>query len=544
MFKLNNIPVKVKDITFIAVATLLLSVPSGFTADHFAKVMFAGSFLQTFAYTIPLAALTARSTLWRNVALSMIVVLFALEVYVFTKLGCRINANILSLILQTNANEAWEYLNLHVLSIGFFISIITIAAATTAICVFINKLNAVAFTIGKKSIIATAVVLALFIAYTWMPKFAPIGKNSIHNLVNSMGFVVDSHNDIALYEQMIDRIEITHYPDSNQSPAIVLIVGESFNRNHSNLYGYPLNTQPRLKAEADSGNLLVFTNCTTPSLSTNKCIKFLFTHSRCTSADEDKETSHIIMPAVFRRAGFRVSYLDNQYTRTFCQYTDFTCGYFLNPPKINDACFDVRNDELCPYDGDFVDRYGNEIQTAPGTLSIIHIMGQHFDSSQRYPEEFDAFHADVIDRRDLSESQREQVAQYDNATLYNDYTISKIIDRYRNSDAVIIYIADHGEQIYDGPNHYFGRGFLCSFYDDEPYDNIFRIPVMIWMSPTFSARHSDAALRLRNAVDRQFCSDDLPFLLYDLAGIDFNYNDKSRSLIHDLYIPHKTIIAD
>ena len=67
---------------------------------------------------------------------------------------------------------------------------------------------------------------------------------------------------------------------------------------------------------------------------------------------------------------------------------------------------------------------------------------------------------------------------------------------------------------------------------------------MIWMSPTFSARHSDAALRLRNAVDRQFCSDDLPFLLYDLAGIDFNYNDKSRSLIHDLYIPHKTIIAD
>ena len=186
----------------------------------------------------------------------------------------------------------------------------------------------------------------------------------------------------------------------------------------------------------------------------------------------------------------------------------------------------------------------DRIQTAPGTLSIIHIMGQHFDSSQRYPEEFDAFHADDIDRRDLSESQREQVAQYDNATLYNDYTIAKIIDSYRNSDAVIIYIADHGEQIYDGPNHYFGRGFLCSFYDDEPYDNIFRIPVMIWMSSSFSARHSDAALRLRNAVDLQFCSDDLPYLLYDLAGIDFNYNDKSRSLINDLYIPHKTIIAD
>lgn len=101
-----------------------------------------------------------------------------------------------------------------------------------------------------------------------------------------------------------------------------------------------------------------------------------------------------------------------------------------------------------------------------------------------------------------------------------------------------------GEQIYDGPNHYFGRGFLCSFYDDEPYDNIFRIPMMIWMSPTFSARHSDVAERLRNAVDRQFCSDDLPFLIYDLADIDFNYNDKSRSLISDIYTPHKTVIVE
>ncbi|MGM9842584.1 MAG: sulfatase-like hydrolase/transferase, partial [Candidatus Limisoma sp.] len=164
----------------------------------------------------------------------------------------------------------------------------------------LNKLNTVAFTIGKKSIISTAVILALLIGHTWTPKIAPIGKNSIHNLFSSLAFVIESHNDIARYEQMIDRINITRVPDLDQTPAIVLIVGESFNRHHSNLYGYRLNTQPRLKAEADSGNLLVFTNCTTPSLSTNKCIKFLFTHRRCTStdADNDDDANYVVMPAV------------------------------------------------------------------------------------------------------------------------------------------------------------------------------------------------------------------------------------------------------
>ncbi|MGM9842583.1 MAG: hypothetical protein ACI31D_10325 [Candidatus Limisoma sp.] len=132
MQKPSNIPVQVKDIIFIVITTVLLAVPSGFTADHFAKVMFVSSFLHTFAYTIPLAALTARSTAWRNVALGVIVVLFALEVYVFTKLGCRINANILSVALQTNASETWEFLNLHVLSVGWFISVAAIAGASAA----------------------------------------------------------------------------------------------------------------------------------------------------------------------------------------------------------------------------------------------------------------------------------------------------------------------------------------------------------------------------------------------------------------------------
>ena len=38
---------------------------------------------------------------------------------------------------------------------------------------------------------------------------------------------------------------------------------------------------------------------------------------------------------------------------------------------------------------------------------------------------------------------------YDNATLYNDSVVYQIIKRFENSDAGVIYMSDHWEEVYD-----------------------------------------------------------------------------------------------
>ena len=57
---------------------------------------------------------------------------------------------------------------------------------------------------------------------------------------------------------------------------------------------------------------------------------------------------------------------------------------------------------------------------------------------------------------DLDGKQRNVLADYDNAILYNDSIVDAIISRFEDKEAIIIYMPDHGEECYEG-----NRGFIC-----------------------------------------------------------------------------------
>ena len=49
------------------------------------------------------------------------------------------------------------------------------------------------------------------------------------------------------------------------------------------------------------------------------------------------------------------------------------------------------------------------------------------------------------------------IADYDNATLYNDIVLSKIVDLFRQQEAIVIYLSDHGEDCYGKDAQMAGR---------------------------------------------------------------------------------------
>ena len=168
-------------------------------------------------------------------------------------------------------------------------------------------------------------------------------------------------------------------------------------------------------------------------------------------------------------------------------------------------------------------------------------MGQHFNASQRYPQEYSKFSGEDIHRSDLSKSECQQIAEYDNATYYNDKVLGSIIDEFRQKDAVIIDVSDHGEQIYDDDSHYFGRVF-GSIYDVVTLKNVYQVPFMIWCSNQFIEKHPEKYNAIRLSSDKQMCIDNVSYLLLDLADINFNYYCPKRSIINNQYVLHKTII--
>ena len=526
------------DILFVLLCTLLLSIPASYEPHHFAKVLFFGAFIQSLSYSLLLFLLTYKWRIVRLLAFSLLYALFSIETFTYIVFDSRFNPAILTLILQTSSQEISEFINIYLCT---FKSVFIILLLLIFYILFFRLLYSKQ-TIRYKSIKTYIFVIGLILigfSIDYYPLPFPIGNNTVNELLVSLRFVRDNRQDLDTIEDMFDKIQITQFPNASQSPTIVLIIGESFNKYHSSLYGYYLPTSQQLKKEQLSGRLIVFNQAMTPTNGTAFAMRYLFTLQSC--GKNDKQLRCILMPFVFRKAGYEVAYFDNQYTRSSSGELDYSCVFFLNPQHINNSCFTYRNDETMPYDGDFINKYKHHFIKNNHSLNIIHLMGQHFDASQRYPKNYSIFTAEDIHRKDLDESQRLKIAEYDNATFYNDKVVSDIINQFRDLDAVIIYLSDHGEQIYDDDHHYFGRSF-GSNKDSTTLKNVYQVPFMIWCSQRYQTTHPDHYRSICNASNSSLCIDDVPYLLFSLAGIDFNYNDKQRSIIDASYHHHQTIV--
>ena len=529
-------PFKSINIIFI-IYTLLLALPASYEPHHFAKALFLGAVFHSIIYSIFLLWLGLKSKIIGHIITIVLLFLFSLETFVYIIFGSRFSPNILSFITQTTAKETIEFIGTFILQPLPIVLFIGIVVFWIVIIRIIGRKRS-SLQIKTKSLKTSAkvVIIGFGLLMYFVPLPFPSGENTIENLSNSVKLVVENHNDVEIVQKMINEIKVEQLKDDEIHPTIVLIIGESFNKHHSSLYGYYLPTSKELEKEKNAERLFVFNDVWTPTCATSYAMRYIFSLKRCGDKDDDP-SSCVLMPAVFKKAGYRVAYFDNQYVRSTSWFVDYSCSYFLNPTEINDNCFDFRNDKIFDYDGDFIAQYSSDFLLTEKSFNIIHLMGQHVHPKKRFPNQYRVFKSSDIISSDLDESQREFVASYDNAVYYNDKVVADIISKFRNTNAVVIYFSDHGEQIYDGKSKRLGRQD-CSYKDDDSLENVFQIPFFIWCSDKYISLQGEKYNQIRNSVDRKFCMADVPYLLFDLAGINFTEYQNKYSLISPEFCPH------
>ena len=196
--------------------------------------------------------------------------------------------------------------------------------------------------------------------------------------------------------------------------------------------------------------------------------------------------------------------------------------------------FDYRNTDSYDYDGDMLQEM--HITDTP-QLIVLHLQGQHYTYSNRYPKTFAHFKSS--DYNNLTDNQKEIVAHYDNATLYNDYVIEQIIKSVENKDCIVVYISDHGEELYELDN-YTGHG-NAALRDDPTYQ--IKVPLFIWTSEQFNTKHSDKAQRIKDSADKPILTTDLSHFLLDVADISTKSFNPEQSFINDHYkCDHRIIL--
>lgn len=356
-------------------------------------------------------------------------------------------------------------------------------------------------------------------------------KTNYYLPIYRMAFAVsETHrlrDEIRLFEESLNKARIDSV--THLSPHIILIIGESYNRHHSQLYGYDKPTTPRQTARMNAGELIVFGDMTSAWNTTCESLKEMLS-TQC-AGQPGTWASAPPFPLLFRMAGYHTSFFSNQYMVKRSGFSDFIEDAFFNNPPISRRLFDTRNESTHDYDMALTDDYKRCQTRHPYTLDIFHFLGLHADFKKRYPANFGVFGAKDYDRADLTEQQREILAHYDNAIVYNDLVVDSILKLYEDEDAIAIFVADHGERIFDNSTEW-GRNLT---WDRNDIRQQFDIPFWIWASPSYRSCRKQLWEQIRSCRNRRGMTDTIAQLLLHLAGIHSPWYYPQYDILHNDY---------
>lgn len=505
----------------------------------------------------------------------------AADTYCFVNFGSTLNPSMLMLVGETNSSEASSFLSALISVEVLFSSvgwILLLALLQILIVIFRKRL--IKFYVFLVTVLELASLKKRLMAIPRMTAAMPAtfgilclailitsictswhNKEAYHKLMSGRTIGEVEHTltekDHAVLYLPIYRLQFSIYANqlaahqitqlihaahevkvdscSFRSPNIVLIIGESYGRHHSQQYGYFMETTPNQSALEKSKKLTKFTDVVTCWNLTSFVFKNVF--STHVIGEKGEWCDYPLFPEIFRKAGYHVTFITNEFLPQAKEAVyDFSGGFFLNNPKLSKLQFDSRNTELHALDDGLLEDYDNGLKEAETNskynLTIFHLMGQHVDYKTRYKHSQTHFWAGSYEdkRPELTDKQRKVLSHYDNATLYNDSIVAQIVKRYSKKNAIVIYMPDHGEECYEG-----NRGFICRNHSaniDWPLAHYeFEIPFWIFCSQKYISSHRDIYRQIRKAKDKRFMTDALPHLLLYLAGIETpTYNPKYNIL--------------
>lgn len=452
--------------------------------------------------------------------------------------------SVIFIMFESNISEAGEYMTQY-----FAWWIVLAFIAHTAFSIFLwTRLRAVHLPRGQAWVAAMAIVIAV-VGY---PLIRQVIKNdtltaAIEKFETRVEPAVPWQMVVAYrrYTQQLENMQgmldnVSKIPPlhnlkdamDNQPATLVLVIGESTNRQRMSLYGYPRETTPELDKLKDQ--MAVFNNVITPRPYTIEALQQVLTF-----ADEENPDLYLKTPSLvsmMKQAGYKTWWITNQQTMTkrntmlttFSQQADEQV--YLN---------NNRNQNARQYDGDVLQPFSKALaDSAPRKLIIVHLLGTHMSYQYRYPPTFDKF----TDRKGVPDGVRDDQLptynSYDNAVLYNDFVVSSLIKDYAKTDpnGFLMYLSDHGEDVFDSPGHNtLGRN------EGKPTAPMYTVPFMAWASPKWRETHDwDFA----GDLDRPYSSSHLIHTWADLAGLSFDELDRSKSLVSDSFKVRPLLIGN
>ncbi len=306
---------------------------------------------------------------------------------------------------------------------------------------------------------------------------------------------------------------------------IIMVVGEAARADRFSLNGYEKETNPLLKKE----EITNFSNMYSCGTSTAESVPCMFSIFGKADYDYKKGISTENILDVLKHTNdiqilWRDNNSDSKGVALRVDFEDFRTS------KTNTIC-----DEECRDEGMLVglDKY-IEKNKNKDILIVLHQMGNHGPAYyKRYPKEFEKF-TPVCKSNQLEDCTKEEVSNaYDNAILYTDYFLSKVINflkPYSNSyETSMLYMSDHGESL--GENGLYLHGLPYFMAPDEQK----HIGSLMWFGGEI--KDDIDTEKLNTYKNETFSQDNLFHTLLGLFEVDTKVYKKEMDILYNAKKP-------
>ena len=364
-------------------------------------------------------------------------------------------------------------------------------------------------------------------------KYFMTPKTGYYLPIYRLAYSISEYNSLKYVTKALRKTLNKNAVDSCQyiCPDIVLIIGESYNRHHSQLYGYSLPTTPCQTALYQTGRLVPFTDVISSWNMTCESFEDIF--SLYAVGSNENWYDYPFLTTMFRQAGYEVFFLSNQFVMNPSEsFSAFIEDIFINDKEISELQFSHRNENIHPYDMGLLDDYQKMKKLSSAhNLWIFHTMGLHAKFSERYSSEWKKFTLADYHRPDLNKEMLEELADYDNAIMYNDYFLNAVINAFKDKEAVIVFLSDHGERVFDNSTE-FGRNLTWNVNDIKQQ---FEIPFWFYFTEAYREKHPEVVETVISVKNKRYMTDIISHTLIHLAGIQSKYYRPEYDILNPAY---------
>ncbi|MDH3412778.1 MAG: phosphoethanolamine--lipid A transferase [Gammaproteobacteria bacterium] len=299
---------------------------------------------------------------------------------------------------------------------------------------------------------------------------------------------------------------------------IIFVVGETARADRFSINGYNKETNPLLKKE----NIVSFPNFWSCGTSTSVSVPCMFSVYKESEYEKtDRQTTENLLD-VLTHAGVNVLWLDNNSDSKGVASRVAYESY--KTPEKNPICdLECRDEGMLSN----IQAYINEHETGD-IFIVLHQMGNHGPAYyKRYPPVFEKF-SPVCRSKQLQECSKVEIDNaYDNAILYTDYFLSKVIGLLKKNtsefESALFYVSDHGESL--GEHGLYLHG-MPNFVAPDAQRHV---PAIMWIGNNFDEIDAKALMKKRN---KKYNHDNIFHTILGFMEIETSVYDKQMDILH------------